>query len=153
MEYYLRNIPKYLSNILSDAQLSDILDRISDVISGNPRSNLIFTGCGTSFHAVSVAKYVFEGITGLAVCTVYPSDIVGYHSPWVGEDTIMLVLSHSGRARIAVESVQFAKSKGAKTIALTGLADSPLAVESDYAIITPGGGNPPCQKRKVTCAL
>lgn len=154
MEYYLRNIPRYLKNILGDKQLSDSLDRISDVIADNPKSSLIFTGCGTSFHAVSVAKYVFEAITGRAICTVYPSEIVKYHSPWVGKEAIVLVLSHSGRARIAVESVEFAKSKGAKTIALTGLADSPLAAASDYSIITPGGRESSLPKTKsYLCAL
>ena len=154
MEYYLRNIPKYLNSILNNSDFVESLDSIAEAFLSVPGGNFVFSGCGTSFHAVLVAKYIFESITGLPIIAIDPFSIVNYPSPWIKSDTILLILSHSGRSKIVAQATELAKSKGAKVIGMTGLLDSPLAQNSNMSIITPGGRESCLPKTKsYLCAL
>jgi len=154
MEYYLKNIPKYLDGILSNSDFSKSLDTIAEAFLSTPGGNFVFSGCGTSFHAVLVAKYIFESITGLPIIAIDPFSIVNYPSPWIKSDTVLLILSHSGRSKIVTQATELAKSKGAKVIGMTGLLDSPLAQNSNMSIITPGGRESCLPKTKsYLCAL
>ena len=54
----------------------------------------------------------------------------------MGRGDVVLGISHTGQTGPVVEAIRRARSKGARTIALTNYPQSPLAAESDYALIT-----------------
>jgi len=56
-----------------------------------------------------------------------------------GKKDVVLGVAASGRTRFTVAAVQYAKSKGAKTIAITCNGDSPLEKAADLAIVTEVG--------------
>lgn len=147
-EYFLRNMPKYLGALLNNNDFMKSLDPIADALLSVPNGKIIFSGCGTSFHAALVAKSIFESIAGLPVITIDPFSIVNYPSPWITKDSILLILSHSGRSKIVADAVELVQSKGGKVIGMTGLLDSPLGQNSDLTIITPGGRESSLPKTK-----
>jgi N-acetylmuramic acid 6-phosphate etherase len=56
-----------------------------------------------------------------------------------GKHDIVLGIATSGRTPFTIAAVEFARSRGARTIALTCNRDSPLERASDFAIVTEVG--------------
>lgn len=52
---------------------------------------------------------------------------------------ILLAISTSGRSENILRAIDAAHANGLQVICLTGNEDSPVAVQSDLAIVTPGG--------------
>lgn len=95
---------------------------------------LFFMGVGTSSIIATDAQYRFSqlGISATA-CT----DLVFMSVSAINltVDDVVVFISHSGRTKAVVDAMRFAKKSGAKTIAITSFATSPLACESDYSLV------------------
>lgn len=101
-----------------------------------PDGRLVFTGCGTSFHAAQTAGWTVEALDA----SISPPDA-----------DVLVCVSHEGTTRMTREAA--AAFRG-RTIAVTAVEASPLAAECDDVFAMPG---PPeesyCHTRGYTCAV
>jgi glutamine---fructose-6-phosphate transaminase (isomerizing) len=114
--------PDWLRRVASDGRL--------------PGGRLVFTGCGTSFHAAQTGGSAVEALDA----SISPPDA----------DALVCV-SHEGTTRTTREA---AAAFPGTTVAVTAVTDSPLAASCDDAFSMPG---PPeesyCHTRGYTCAV
>jgi glutamine---fructose-6-phosphate transaminase (isomerizing) len=100
-----------------------------------PGGRLVFTGCGTSFHAAQTGGTAVEALDA----SIAPP-----------EADVLVCVSHEGTTRMTLEA---ARAFPGTTLAVT-LAESPLAGACDRVVETPG---PPeqswCHTRAYTCAV
>jgi len=84
-------------------------------------------GRGSSDHAASFAKYVFETQLGLVTASAAPSIETIYHAPLQLEKALVVAFSQSGQSSDLCEVMSAAKKAGALTVAFVNKTESPLA--------------------------
>jgi glucosamine--fructose-6-phosphate aminotransferase (isomerizing) len=102
-----------------------------------PEGRLLFTGCGTSFHAAQTGG---EAVQALELVL----------RPERDED-VLVAVSHEGTTRLTLEAVQ--AWNGEKWL-VTGAAQSPIGAECDRVIVvTPEIEQSWCHTASYTCAV
>jgi glucosamine--fructose-6-phosphate aminotransferase (isomerizing) len=95
---------------------------------------LVTVARGSSDHAATYLKYGAELLAGVPVASVGPSvaSIYGRRLRLTG--TACLGISQSGQSPDIVEMMRSAKAGGALTVAITNVADSPMAAACDHTL-------------------
>ncbi|MGI5486124.1 SIS domain-containing protein [Microtetraspora malaysiensis] len=123
------------------ATLDALLPRVDEVrrLAGQTR-HLLFVARGTSDNAAVYGRYLIEARAG-RMCALGAPSIATTYRRRVDLDGVLAVgLSQSGRTEEIVETLDWAKSCGAKTVAITnGGPASPLAEVADLALCTLAG--------------
>ena len=99
---------------------------------------VVALGCGTSYHACQIGKYMIEGLSKIPVEVDLSSEF-RYRDPILDRSTLAIVLSQSGETADTSEALMEAKRKGARTLAITNVFGSKIARESDFVIYTCAG--------------
>ena len=99
---------------------------------------VVALGCGTSYHACQIGKYMIEGLSRIPVEVDLSSEF-RYRDPIIDRSTLAIVLSQSGETADTSEALLEAKRKGARTLAITNVFGSKIARESDFVIYTCAG--------------
>ena len=99
---------------------------------------VVALGCGTSYHACQVGKYMIECLSRIPVEVDLSSEF-RYRDPIIDSTTLAIVLSQSGETADTSEALSEAKRKGARTLAITNVFGSKIARESDFVIYTYAG--------------
>ncbi len=99
---------------------------------------VVALGCGTSYHACQIGKYMIEGLSKIPVEVDLSSEF-RYRDPIIDRSTLAIVLSQSGETADTSEALLEAKRKGARTLAITNVFGSKIARESDFVIYTCAG--------------
>ncbi|MES0342191.1 MAG: glutamine--fructose-6-phosphate transaminase (isomerizing), partial [Candidatus Humimicrobiaceae bacterium] len=94
--------------------------------------------CGTSYHAALIGKQVIERWAKIPV-EVDLSSEYRYRDPLVDEGYLFVAITQSGETIDTLAAIREAKSKGAKVMAITNVAGSTVARESDSVIYTHAG--------------
>lgn len=89
---------------------------------------------GSSDHAATYAKYLFETRLGLITSSAAPSTTSVYGARQGLAGTLYIAISQSGKSPDLLASVTQAKEVGALTLALVNVEDSPLAQLADLVI-------------------
>jgi glucosamine--fructose-6-phosphate aminotransferase (isomerizing) len=89
---------------------------------------------GSSDHAATFFKYLFEISCGVPVASIGPSIASIYGSSLQLKNGVHFTVSQSGASPDIVALQQAAKQGGATTIAVVNVTDSPLAKEADIVI-------------------
>jgi glucosamine--fructose-6-phosphate aminotransferase (isomerizing) len=89
---------------------------------------------GSSDHAATFAKYLFETHTGLFTASAGPSVNSVYQTPMTFSGCVCLVISQSGASPDLLSVASAARKGGAYVIALVNVADSPLAGLADEVL-------------------
>lgn len=89
---------------------------------------------GTSDHAATYFKYLFETRTGLPVASIGPSVASIYDSKLQLEGFASIAFSQSGQSSDLVSLQNVVKAGGAKTIAILNTSDSPLSDGVDHLL-------------------
>ncbi|MBI1833996.1 MAG: glutamine--fructose-6-phosphate transaminase (isomerizing), partial [Candidatus Andersenbacteria bacterium] len=90
---------------------------------------IIFTACGTSYHAALVAEYWLEEIAGLPVEVEYASELRYRKSP-VGDNTLVVAISQSGETADTLAALRELKRQGKLVRALVNVVGSSIAREA-----------------------
>jgi DNA-binding MurR/RpiR family transcriptional regulator len=95
---------------------------------------VVFFGVGTSAPLCQDAAYRFAAIGVLAEA---PADAHVQHvvARLMEPDDVCVLVSHSGSTRETLAAGEAAREAGAKTIAITSFAASPLTEEADHVIV------------------
>ncbi len=99
---------------------------------------IVFTSCGTSWHASLVGKFLIEEFCRLPVEVDIASEF-RYRDPIVDSSTLIVAISQSGETADTLAAIREAKSKGAKILSICNVVDSSIARESNGVIYTHAG--------------
>jgi glucosamine--fructose-6-phosphate aminotransferase (isomerizing) len=101
-------------------------------------NRIIFTACGTSWHAALVGEYLMENIAKLSAEVEYAAEF-RYREPIVDEKTLVVAVSQSGETADTLGAIWEAKARGAKVISICNVMGSSIARESHGVIYTEAG--------------
>jgi glucosamine--fructose-6-phosphate aminotransferase (isomerizing) len=89
---------------------------------------------GSSDHAATFAKYVFETQLGVATMSASPSISSVYATPLNLDGALYLAISQSGKSPDLVRQACDARASGAHVVAMVNVEDSPLAAAADDVV-------------------
>ena len=92
-------------------------------------------GCGTSWHAGLVGKYLLEEMVRTPVQVDIGSEF-RYRDPLVQKDDLFITISQSGETADTLAAAREAKEKGARVMSIVNVVGSTLARESDGVLYT-----------------
>ena len=101
-------------------------------------NKIYIVACGTAMHAGLVAKNMFEKLCKIQTEVDIASEF-RYRDPLVDEKTLTIFISQSGETADTIAALKLAKSKGAKTIAISNVIGSSITREADSTIYTHAG--------------
>lgn len=95
--------------------------------------NLIFTGCGTSFHAALAGEYIIEFLSRVPVECEIASEFRYRNSP-LETGTAVFALSQSGETADTLAAMRECRRRGAPTFGICNNPFSTISRESDGGI-------------------
>jgi len=100
---------------------------------------IIIVGCGTSWHAGLIGKYIIEDLIRVPVEVEYASEL-RYRNPIVrpGED-LAVFITQSGETADTLAALHELKRKGARTLGICNVVNSTIAREVHSGIYTHAG--------------
>jgi len=99
---------------------------------------IVIVGCGTSWHAGLIGKYLIEKLVEIPVEVDYSSEF-RYRNPLIDKDDLVIVLSQSGETADTLAALKEAKSRGAQTIGIINVVGSSISREVDSGIYLHAG--------------
>ncbi len=100
---------------------------LAQELRSRPPPFIVTCARGSSDHAATYAKYLFETQLGLMTVSAAPSVSSVYAAQPHLEGALYLAISQSGRSPDLVQHARMARAAGARVIALVNVVDSPLA--------------------------
>lgn len=101
-------------------------------------NRIFIVACGTAMHAGLVGKNLFEKLCKIPTEVDIASEF-RYRNPIIDEHTLCIYISQSGETADTIAALKLAKSKGAKTLAVSNVIGSSITREADYSIYTHAG--------------
>ena len=101
-------------------------------------SKIWIVACGTAMHAALAAKPVLEKLLSIPVEVDIASEF-RYRDPLVNDKMLVIYISQSGETADTIAALKLAKSKGAKTLAISNVIGSSITREADFTIYTHAG--------------
>ena len=101
-------------------------------------NNIYIIACGTAMHAGLVGKTLIENLCKIPTTVDIASEF-RYRDPIIDEHTLCIYISQSGETADTIAALKLAKSKGAKTLAISNVIGSSITREADYTIYTHAG--------------
>src|SRR5689334_18421707 len=109
------------------AALARLASRLRDA----PARMAVTLARGSSDHAATFAKYLFETRLGLVTASAAPSVSSVYGARQDLRDALYVAISQSGRSPDLVASAEAARDAGALVVAIVNDESSPLAAAAD----------------------
>jgi glutamine---fructose-6-phosphate transaminase (isomerizing) len=110
--------------------------KLLETLAGAKR--IMFTACGTSFHAGLVGRLAFEELARMG-CEVELASELRYRMPLLGPDTVAIAVSQSGETADTLAAIKAAKELGSPVLSIVNVVDSSIARESDFVLYTQAG--------------
>jgi glucosamine--fructose-6-phosphate aminotransferase (isomerizing) len=104
---------------------------------GEDPEGLLIIGCGTSYHAGLIGKYIFERLTGLPVRVEHADEFV--YSGKVSPQERALVITQSGETLDALKAVRALKDAGCPVTGISNVVGSTLSRTADRMLYTWAG--------------
>ena len=99
---------------------------------------IIIAASGTSRHAGLAGEIMIEDLSGVAVDVEYSSEYC-YRSTHSGADPIVMVITQSGETADTIAAQREALTRGAKTVAISNVANSTIVREASANLLTHAG--------------
>ncbi|WP_119731839.1 SIS domain-containing protein [Thermomonospora amylolytica] len=100
---------------------------------------VLFIARGSSDNAAIYGRYLVEAHTGRLATPAAPSIATAYRRRVDLDGVLAVAISQSGKTEEIVETLGWAADCGARTVAITNGAASPLAEAADLALVTEAG--------------
>jgi DNA-binding MurR/RpiR family transcriptional regulator len=110
----------------------EVLEKVAGLV--NNARRVYFFGVGFSGVSALEAKFKFMQI-GLSADAYTDNHFMAMVSSTMNEDDVVVGISHSGSAIETVKALKIAKDNGAKTIAITHHAKSPITKEAHMTLL------------------
>jgi glucosamine--fructose-6-phosphate aminotransferase (isomerizing) len=153
-----------MANIMSLAESAvwrrsiEIGDRaLSKWVAGLGRRDIArvcFLGCGTSFYAGQVAKYVMEHIAHIPAEAIQAFAFASYAEPAIlSPQTLVVGISATGNTQAVCDALARAHEAGARTLGITARPEANIAQSADYVIPTGSEVTISVKTRTYVCSL
>lgn len=119
-------------------RISGLSTEITTVINLKEIQKIVIVACGTAFNAGLVGKYAIEKWGNIAVDVELASEY-RYRDPSVDAKTLLIAISQSGETMDTLMAMRYAKTKGAKVLAVCNTNGSTIPRESDAVLYTHAG--------------
>ncbi|TQM16984.1 glutamine--fructose-6-phosphate transaminase [Pseudoxanthomonas sp. 3HH-4] len=107
---------------------------LADDLRRNPPPFVVTCARGSSDHAATYAKYLFETQLGVVTASASPSVGSVYEAKQRLDGALYVVISQSGKSPDLLRNATQAKESGARVVALVNVEDSPLAQLADTVL-------------------
>lgn len=111
-----------------------VVEAVASNLRDQAPSMVVTCARGSSDHAATFAKYLFETQLGWVTASAAPSVNSVYRSPLRLANSLMLAISQSGASPDLLSSVEHAAAQGARTLAMVNAPDSLLSFRADWTI-------------------
>ncbi|MBC8495589.1 glutamine--fructose-6-phosphate transaminase (isomerizing) [archaeon] len=101
-------------------------------------NRIILLGCGTSWHACKVGKYLFEKTLRIPVAAEYASEF-RYQNPVVNPGDMVMAVSQSGDTADTLAALQEGIRRGGVPFGMVNVVGSQIAREADKGIYLHAG--------------
>src|SRR6185437_428357 len=101
-------------------------------------SKITIAASGSSRHAGMAGEFMFERLAGIQVEVDFASQYC-YRNPLVGQQELTVFLSQSGTTIDTVTALQVARRKGATSLAICNVPETPLTQMADATLLTHAG--------------
>src|SRR3984893_3214850 len=137
---YLRDVinqPQALEDTLEKLESSKALLNLAKRLHAGSFHRVVLTGMGSSFYALHplCLDLINQGFSAIMIET---SELVHYKSRFFDPKTLIVAVSQSGQSAEMVRLIEV-NQKRAAIIAVTNTPESPLALQSDAALLTCAG--------------
>ena len=112
------------------------LEDVHDILASAER--IIFTACGTSWHACLVARRLFEDFVRIPVEVEYASEF-RYSRPVFTPGTVLIAVSQSGETADTLAALRLAKDEGISVFGVVNVVGSTIARETDAGVYLHAG--------------
>jgi glucosamine--fructose-6-phosphate aminotransferase (isomerizing) len=112
--------------------LEKLHDKLKDV------RRVLFTACGTSWHAGLIGANLIEDLARLRAETHYASEF-RYRNPIIEDGTAVVAISQSGETADTLAALREAKRRGALALGICNVVGSTIARETDAGIYLHAG--------------
>lgn len=119
----------------ADIRLGGIFAVLEKLITAR---RFILVGCGTSWHAGIVGKYLLEDLAHIPAEIEYGSEF-RYRRPMLSADDVVIGISQSGETADTLAAVRMAKSRGVTALGICNVVGSSLSRETDAGVYTHAG--------------
>ena len=109
------------------ARNDEVIGKLVKMLHKYPPRFVVTCARGSSDHAATFAKYVFETQLGLVTASASPSVSSIYGSRQKLDGVLYLAISQSGKSPDIVNHAKAARRAGARVVALVNVKESPLA--------------------------
>jgi len=99
---------------------------------------IMFTACGTSWHAALVGEYQIEAMARLPVEVQYASEL-RYRNPPLENNTLLFAITQSGETADTLAALREMQRKGLHALAINNVVGSTIAQEADGGIYLRAG--------------
>jgi glucosamine--fructose-6-phosphate aminotransferase (isomerizing) len=123
-------------NVAGDIIFASALQPIENALFAFKK--IIIAASGSSRHAGLAGEIMMEDLAGVAVDVEYSSEYC-YRSTHAGADPIVVVITQSGETADTIAAQREALNRGAKTVAISNVADATITREASAALHTVAG--------------
>lgn len=116
-----------------------VMKKIAARLQSDPVKFALTVARGSSDHAATFAKYLFETQLGLVTASAAPSVQTLYHAKLHLENALVVGISQSGTSEDICATLKMARDNHAITVALVNNTDSKLAQIAEYVIDVSAG--------------
>ncbi len=127
-------VRKLMLNSYQNGQFTFDKKMIKQILNSD---EIIFIGCGTSYHASLIGARLFRSIGKNA--SVYIASEWAYYPQFPGRKPFVILLSQSGETADLIHCLKIIKTHDIKTLIVTNSKGSTLERGSDYSIILQAG--------------
>ncbi|MDZ4816745.1 MAG: glutamine--fructose-6-phosphate transaminase (isomerizing) [Verrucomicrobiota bacterium] len=99
---------------------------------------IIFSACGSAWHAAMVGEYLIESLARIPVEVEYASEF-RYRNPPIDKNTLVFVISQSGETADTLAALRESKRKGHRSLAVVNVVGSTIAREAEGGIYMRAG--------------
>ncbi|HET9836309.1 MAG TPA: SIS domain-containing protein [Rhodanobacteraceae bacterium] len=107
---------------------------LAERLRAQPPRFIVTCARGSSDHAATFGKYLFETQLGLVTASASPSIGSVYAVEPQLRDALFIAISQSGRSPDLLRNAELARASGACVVALVNVPDSPLGALADHVI-------------------
>ncbi len=99
---------------------------------------ICIVACGTAMHVGLITQALVKSVLQMHIDVELASEYM-YSNPVIDEDTLVIAVSQSGETVDTLEAVKYAKSRGAKCMAVLNVRGSSISRVCDYVLYTEAG--------------
>ena len=122
-----------------------IVNGLPDLSGDNVPDNVLtdckricIVACGTAMHVGLITQALVKSVLQMHIDVELASEYM-YSDPVIDEDTLVIAVSQSGETVDTLEAVKYAKSRGAKCMAVLNVRGSSISRVCDYVLYTEAG--------------